>query len=113
MKSYIYILISFIFFASSSAWATTPELDVEEDHDDVLEAVEQGLIQPYSSLLILVGDQLDGRVIRVELEEDDDEWIYELKLLDTANNIVKVEYDAKTLRIIQIKGRNLENVIKK
>ncbi|PSW21831.1 hypothetical protein C9I98_00765 [Photobacterium sanctipauli] len=88
------------------------EVEIEEDHDDVMHAVQQGLIQPYSELQKVVAKQLNGRIIRVELEEDDDVWIYELKLIDPNNNIVKVDYEAKTLTIVEIKGRGLENVIK-
>ncbi|GAB3526660.1 hypothetical protein BIT28_02260 [Photobacterium proteolyticum] len=89
-----------------------PTLEIDEDHDDVMQAVQQGLIQPFSALKATVSKQLHGRIIKVELEEDDDIWVYELKLIDPNNNIVRVEYEAKTLSIIEIKGRNLENVIK-
>ncbi|MGR5126213.1 PepSY domain-containing protein [Photobacterium swingsii] len=92
--------------------APTPRLEIDEDHDDFMEAVEQGLIQSFSALQATVARQLHGRIIKVELEEDDDIWIYELKLLDPNNNIVKVEYDARTLSIIKISGRQLENIIK-
>ena len=90
----------------------TPLLEIDEDHDEVMEAVRLGLIQPFSALQTKVNQQLNGRIIKVELEEDDDIWIYELKLIDPNNNIVRVEYEAKTLSIIEIKGRGLENVIK-
>ncbi|MGF1688162.1 hypothetical protein L4C36_15955 [Photobacterium japonica] len=88
------------------------KLEIEEDHDDVMQAVQQGLIQPYSALQAVVSKQLHGRIIKVELEEEDDIWIYELKLIDPNNNIVRVEYEAKTLTILEIKGRGLENIIK-
>lgn len=87
-------------------------LEIEEDHDDVMLAVQQGLIQPYSALQEAVNKHLRGRIIQVELEEDDDVWIYELKLIDPNNNIVKVEYEAKNLSILEIKGRGLEHIIK-
>ncbi|MGF1717043.1 PepSY domain-containing protein [Photobacterium chitinilyticum] len=99
-------------FLSAPIANATPTLEIDEDHDDVMEAVQQGLIQPFSALKATVSKQLHGRIIKVELEEDDDIWVYELKLIDPNNNIVKVEYEAKTLSIIEIKGRNLENVIK-
>ncbi|ELR65538.1 membrane protein [Photobacterium marinum] len=89
-----------------------PPLEIEEDHDDVMEAVEQGLIQPFSSLQAKVSKDIDARIIKVELDEDDGVWIYELKLIDANNNIVKVEYEAKTLSIIEIKGRGLEHILK-
>ena len=109
-KSKYITLLSLLFVAFSTL--ANVELEIEEDHDDVMRAVEQGLVQPFSSLKSKVSEQLHGRIIRVELEEDDDIWIYELKLIDPNNNIVKVEYDAQTLTILEIKGRGLENIIK-
>lgn len=89
-----------------------PAIEIEEDQDEVIQAVQQGLIQPYSALQQVVTRQLHGRIIKVELEEDDGVWVYELKLIDPENNIIKVEYDAKSLTMIEIKGRHLENIIK-
>ncbi|MGF1760799.1 hypothetical protein L4D76_23320 [Photobacterium sagamiensis] len=107
---FLYIL-GFLCLLAFNASAS-PTLEIEEDHDEVMEAVQQGLIQPFSALQAKVNAQLNGRIIRVELEEDDDIWIYDLKLLDPHNNIVRVEYEARTLSIIEIKGRGLENIIK-
>ncbi|MGF1753966.1 hypothetical protein L4C33_10255 [Vibrio makurazakiensis] len=87
-------------------------IEFEEDQDEVYDAVQSGLIRPFSELYDAIESQLHGRVIKVELEEDDDEWIYELKLVHD-NNVIKVEYNATTLEMIEIKGRNLQNVIKK
>ncbi|USD64171.1 PepSY domain-containing protein [Vibrio sp. SCSIO 43136] len=87
-------------------------IDIDEDQDEVFEAVKQGKVQPFSALYAAVESQLNGRVIKVELEEDDDEWIYELKLMHD-NNIIKAEYDASTLELIELRGRQLNEVIKK
>lgn len=54
---------------------------------------------------------LHGRIIKVELEEDDDIWVYELKI-NYDNNIIKVEYNAQTLDMIEIRGRNLKKALK-
>ncbi|WP_394248592.1 PepSY domain-containing protein [Vibrio profundi] len=87
-------------------------IEFDEDQDEVYDAVQDGLIRPFSELYQAIESQLNGRVIKVELEEDDDEWIYELKLVHD-NNIIKVEYNATTLEMMEIKGRNLHDVIKK
>jgi len=87
-------------------------IEFDEDQDEVYDAVQDGLIRPFSELYEAIETQLNGRVIKVELEEDDDEWIYELKLVHD-NNIIKVEYNATTLEMMEIKGRNLHDVIKK
>ena len=107
---FLYIL-GFLCLLAFNANAS-PTLEIDEDHDEVMEAVQQGLIQPFSALQAKVREQLNGRIIKVELDEDDDVWVYELKLLDLNNNIIKVEYEARTLSIINIKGRGLENIIK-
>lgn len=87
-------------------------VEFEEDQDEVFEAVQQGLIKPFSELFATVKNDLNGRVIKVELEEDDDEWIYELKLLHD-QDVIKVEYNATTLEMMEIKGHNLQRVFKK
>lgn len=87
-------------------------IEIDEDQDEVYEAVQKGLIKPFSELYATVDKQLNGRLIKVELDEDDDEWIYELKLVHD-NHVIKVEYNATTLELIEIKGRNLHDVIKK
>ncbi|OBU16340.1 hypothetical protein AYY19_04060 [Photobacterium aquimaris] len=111
-KHYKYLyLIGFISFFSYQVVAA-PTTDVDEHHDNVMDAVAQGLIQPFSALQHRVHQQLLARIIRVELDKDDNEWIYELKLIDANNNIIKVEYEARTLKMIEIKGRHLESVLK-
>jgi uncharacterized membrane protein YkoI len=87
-------------------------VEFDEDQDEVYDAVQQGLIKPFSELFAKVENDLNGRVIKVELEEDDNEWIYELKLLHD-QDVIKVEYNATTLEMMEIKGHNLQRVIKK
>ncbi|UGA56054.1 PepSY domain-containing protein [Vibrio sp. VB16] len=91
---------------------TGTSIEFDEDQDEVYDAVKRGLIKPFSELYSAVDQQLNGRLIKVELDEDDDEWVYELKIIHE-DNVIKVEYNATTLEIIEIKGRNLLNVIKK
>jgi len=87
-------------------------IEFEEDQDEVYEAVKKGYIKPFSEMYAAVARDLHGRIIHVELEEDDDIWIYELKI-NHDNNIIKVEYNAETLEMLQIKGRNLKQALKK
>ncbi|RJX65056.1 hypothetical protein DZ860_22790 [Vibrio sinensis] len=89
-----------------------PKIEFEEDQDEVYQAVKRGYIRPFSEMYAAVERDLKGRIISVELEEDDDEWIYELKL-NHKNNIIKVEYDAQTLKMLMIKGRDFHQALKK
>ncbi|MFA0088051.1 PepSY domain-containing protein [Vibrio sp. E150_011] len=87
-------------------------IEFDEDQDEVYEAVQDGLIRPFSELFATVENDLNGRVIKVELEEDDNEWTYELKLMHE-QDVIQVEYNATTLELMEIKGHNLQRVIKK
>lgn len=93
--------------------ALTPTTSIEfnVDSSEVYDAVQLGLIKPLSKLYAVVETQLKGRVIRVELDEEDGEWVYELKLVHD-NNVIKVDYNATSLDMIKIKGHNLHDVIK-
>ncbi|KJY81508.1 membrane protein [Vibrio galatheae] len=88
------------------------KIEFEEDQDEVYEAVQKGFVRPFSEMFAAVERDLYGRIIQVELDEDDDIWIYELKL-NHNNNIIKVEYNAETLEMLQIKGRNIKEALKK
>ncbi|MGL4600019.1 MAG: PepSY domain-containing protein [Plesiomonas sp.] len=91
-----------------------PPLEFDDDvQDTALAATQAGLIQPYSALLTQVQKDFYGRIIEVELDEDDDIWEYELKLLSAENNLIKVKYNATTLQVIKMKGRHLEQVLKR
>lgn len=87
------------------------QIKIEEDQDEVYDAVRQGYIRPFSELYAAVEKDLRGRIIKVELDEDDDIWIYELKL-NYNNSIIKVEYNAQTLEMILIEGHNFKQALR-
>ncbi|MGL1565752.1 PepSY domain-containing protein [Vibrio parahaemolyticus] len=86
-------------------------IEFDEDQDEVYRAVQKGYIRPFSELYAAVENDLYGRIIKVELEEDDNEWVYELKILFN-NSVLKVEYDAATLEMLEVKGRNFNKALK-
>ena len=86
-------------------------IEFEEDQDEVYDAVKKGVIRPFSEMYAAVERDLRGRIIEVELEEDDDIWVYELKI-NHQNNIIKVEYNAETLEMLLIKGRHFKKALK-
>ncbi len=88
------------------------QVKIDEDQDEVYAAVQKGLIKPFSELYAAIDNELYGRLIKVELEEEDDEWIYDLKLVHE-DKVIRVEYNATTLELMSIKGRNVLSVIKK
>lgn len=94
-----------------------PHIEYEEDLDEVSAAVNAKQISPFIDLLAIIKRDFNGKVIKVELEKDDDYsdddiWIYEIKILDANRNVVKAEFDAKTFRLLAIKGHKLERFFK-
>ncbi|WP_254869230.1 PepSY domain-containing protein [Vibrio diazotrophicus] len=87
------------------------QVKIDEDQDEVYDAVQKGLIKPFSELYAAIDNQLNGRLIKVELEEDDSEWIYDLKLVHE-DKVIRVEYNATTLELMSIKGRDVLSIIK-
>nr|WP_319555937.1 PepSY domain-containing protein [uncultured Vibrio sp.] len=87
------------------------QIEFDEDQDEVYRAVQKGYIRPFSELYATVERDLYGRIIKVELEEDDNAWVYELKILFDSN-VLKVEYDAATLEMLEVKGRNFNKALK-
>ena len=47
-----------------------------------------------------------GQVLEVELEQERDRWIYEVKLLTPAGQLTKVKLDARTGEVLRIKPRD-------
>ncbi|KKX90190.1 membrane protein, partial [Vibrio parahaemolyticus] len=86
-------------------------IEFDEDQAEDYRAVQKGYIRPFSELYEAVENDLYGRIIKVEFEEEDNEWKYELTIL-FINSVLKVEYAAVTLEKLQVKGRNFNKALK-
>jgi uncharacterized membrane protein YkoI len=82
-----------------------------DDDADAEEAVEQGAVAAPPALFERIAADFGGRVLRLELEHEDDgrDWVYDVKLLLADGQVIKVEYDAVTLEILEVKGRRHES----
>jgi uncharacterized membrane protein YkoI len=83
----------------------------DHDEDRARAAREAGSILPLADILARAQRDFGGRLLDVELERRDedngaagrsDDWIYELKLLAPDGAVVKLAYDARTGRLIQV-----------
>lgn len=70
----------------------------------------RGRIVPLEQLLHLLAQQLPGRAVGVELEEDDGRMVYELKWLLPDGRRLELEIDAADGRWLSLKGARLETV---
>jgi hypothetical protein len=80
------------------------------DHERARAALEAGHIRPLSDLLSEVERRFRGRVIEAELEWDDGQWLYELKILPPNGRVFSVELDAASGRLLRSRGPVQERV---
>lgn len=65
-----------------------------------MEALQQGRVRPLAEILADVGQDLGGRVVGVEF--DDDAYVYEFKVVTDAGQLRKVYVDATSGRILDL-----------
>ncbi len=71
--------------------------------DDQLEArrlVEEGSIRPLEEILQRVRAQRPGRILEVELEKEDERYIYEIELLDEDGVVWEMVIDAESGEVL-------------
>jgi len=95
-----------VFFCLALAAAAS----ADSDHDRAREAVLSGEVVPLRDILMAAERDFAGEFLEVELEREDGRWIYEIKLLSTRGEIVKLKYDARTRELIGAKGRDVDSV---
>lgn len=76
--------------------------DCERSPDCVLDAFKKGEIKPLSEVLAIARARVPGEVIKIELEHDDGNWVYEITILTPSGRRREVEIDARTLAVIKI-----------
>lgn len=77
----------------------------DDDHQRAKAARDAGQIVSLQTILDRVQAEFHGSPVAIELEDEDNRWIYQVKLLTPAGALVKLEYDARDARLLRVKGR--------
>ncbi|MBP6599169.1 MAG: PepSY domain-containing protein [Giesbergeria sp.] len=85
---------------TAPAWSSS-----RDDHEQALQAVQSGQVLPLTTVLERLAAQHPGQVLEVELEREAQQWIYEIKLLTTDGQLVKLKLDAGTAQVLRMKVR--------
>lgn len=72
-----------------------------DDHDEAYQLLRSGEILPLEKILQITRKQIQGRVLEVELEHEDDRLIYELEVLDGQGIVWELKVDATSGIIIE------------
>ena len=89
------------------AWVTAlpARADDRPRADDVRKLREEGKILPMEEILARSRTAQPGQVVEVELERGGNRYTYEVKLIDDANRVHKLELDAATGELLSRKTR--------
>ena len=74
----------------------------DDDHDFAKRALEQGRALPLADIIAKIGPQVPGKVIEVELDDDDGALVYDLQVLSPQGRLQEIEVDAATGKILKI-----------
>lgn len=80
----------------------------DDDHERARRARAAGAIQPLSQILAQVESSFSGRLIEVELEDEDDPPVYEIELLSEQGNVIELTYDARSGKFLKAEGKGVD-----
>ncbi|MGV3491309.1 MAG: PepSY domain-containing protein [Devosia sp.] len=100
MRRRTLLLATLMAIVSLPARADDDDDDDDDDHDDALRAVDQLGILELDDLLRRFAEQIDGRVVDVRLDEDDDEYEFRVTYVAPDGYVRRVTLDAVTGRVI-------------
>ena len=80
----------------------------ESDHEQARQALQAGKVLPLRSVLDIVERDFPGQVVKVEFEEDDGVFLYEIRLLQPGGSLVKLKIDARDGTVLGMKGRDIQ-----
>jgi len=89
------------FLSLALAIGTINSLPLSADHydeqsDQVLRWLETGKVIPFETLMKRHSKQLEGRLLDLEIEEEDGRIIYELELLRADSIVYEIKIDAQS-----------------
>jgi len=72
----------------------------DDDHIRAKKLLDAGDILPLESILQKARDKHAGKILEVELENEDNKLVYEIELLTSDGKVLELLFDAKTGNLI-------------
>ena len=73
-----------------------------DDHERARRAVEAGHVLPLRGLLAQIEKQYGGKAVKVEFEEDNGEYRYEIRLVRRQGQVLELEVDASNGQVLDV-----------
>lgn len=79
------------------------------DHEKAIEAVKSGEILPLDQILLNIRNQFDGRVLAINLKDNEQGlfgWVYDIRMINSYNEVINLRVDAGTSTVLMVEGAN-------
>lgn len=76
-----------------------------DDHELARQALERGQVLPLRTVLAKVEREYQGQVLKVEFEDNDGRYVYEIRLLQSDGRMARLTVDAVDGRVLRIKRK--------
>jgi len=96
------LLIGALSLSVSVGWADEKKHRKPNDHTAVREALQRGEVLPLMKILAIANKEVPGDVIEVELEDERETLLYEIKILTSTGRVREVKIDARTGAVLKI-----------
>lgn len=91
--------------AAGTAAILPPAYSDENDHELARQALQAGKVLPLRTVLDQIERSYQGQVIKIEFEEDDGQFVYELRLLHANGEVSELEVDAHNGRVLSMQRK--------
>jgi uncharacterized membrane protein YkoI len=98
----VFVLIGVLCLSVSLGLADERKHRKPRDHTAVREALQRGEVLPLMKILAIASKEVPGDVIEVELEDERDALVYEIKILTRTGRVREVKIDARTGAVLKI-----------
>lgn len=106
MKKLMLMTILLSFAATSGGGQPTPPL--QSDHELATQAVSRGEFLPLDVILETVAKTVPGQLIELELELDDEIWVYEVEIKTPEGRLIEIDLNAATGEIIEVADGDID-----
>ena len=104
------LLITIIFFIIfEKVQSQDYSNEIMNDHEKAIKAVNEGEILTLDQILEKVNRNFDGRIISVNLKDNEKGlfgWVYDIMIIDVNNKVKQIRIDAGTSTVLSVISGN-------
>jgi hypothetical protein len=107
-RAYLWTMRLLIIFLTLTGLTGLPgesSVRADADPEQIRAATEAGQIKPLSDILNIVHQEVPGKVLDVQVDNDSSPWLYRIKVRGQEGNVKLVTVNAETGKIMNIKGQ--------